>query len=90
MKTYVDAHRVAGDMVKVTGAGFQILYWIFLYPLLAMVVYPIALAIAGYGLITALVFAALGRSTTARSIARNSLRQAKAPCTWLHNLGRFK
>lgn len=89
MRTYVDAHRVAGDMVKVTGLGFQIAYWIFLYPMLAVVVYPIALAIAGYGLITALVFAVLSRPDTARSIVRNSLRQAKAPCTWLHNLGRF-
>lgn len=85
----VDAYRVAEDTGKALGFGIKASYWIFLFPLLAMVVYPIALAIAGYGLIVALVFAVLGRSGTARSIARNSLRQASAPCKWMHRLGQF-
>jgi hypothetical protein len=86
----VDAHRMGNDMARAFGGLFKLSYWIFLWPLLAMVVYPIALVVAGYGLIAALVFAVLGRPNTARSIARNSLHQAAVPCRWLRRLGQFR
>jgi len=90
MRVYVDAHRVGADTGHAIGGLFKLSYWVFLFPVLAMVIYPIALAIAGYGLATALVFGVLGRPNTARSIARNSFRQAGAVCRWLHRLGQFR
>lgn len=86
----VDAHRVADDAGKAIGFGLKLSYWLLLFPLLAMVVYPIAFGIWGYGLIVTLVFAAFGRFDVAQAIAKNSTRQSLTVCRWLHRLGQFR